>query len=74
MPEEKIQAVWKGWEYETANGLHMYMSKRHVFVAGHPVCGVRTPNPNLIDRGLGEYACHKCQAWIDKHAEEIQEV
>jgi hypothetical protein len=55
---------WKGWEYETANGLHMKISKKHIFREGEDVavCGIKpegvTPNCNEGDGG-----CRKCYKW-----------
>jgi hypothetical protein len=52
---------WKGWEYETANGLHIYQSKRHYFTKkDQAVCGIRPPSRIGAHTGEGDGICKKC--------------
>ncbi len=56
-----MRGTWKGWEYETSNGLHVYVSKRHYFIdVDRAVCGIRPPKHIGAHKDVGEYACCKC--------------
>ena len=59
--------TWKGWEYETSNGLHMYVSKRHYFDrnSGQAVCGARPPRHIGAHADEGDYACRRCERIVD---------
>ncbi len=63
---------WKGWEYESWDGLHMIMSKRHIFPAysNQAVCGVIAPKPGA-SVAEGDTPCKKCQRWEDKQAKQL---
>lgn len=64
-------AYWKGWEYPTEDNLHMYMSKRHIFVDDSPICGCSIPRLELISRNYGDGACKKCSNWKSKNYEKF---
>ena len=62
---------WKGWEYETPNGNHMYQSLRHYFLDGQniAVCGKQ---PIVFpDKNSGNEGCKKCVKWADKNNVQI---
>lgn len=57
------RGAWKGWEYVSANGLHMVVSKSHFFKNGDrtrpAVCGARMPE--LLDSAPGNDDCKRCK-------------
>jgi hypothetical protein len=56
---------WKGWEYESANGLHMVMTKSHFFVDGETaLCGVTIPQNVGVGAMDGE--CGRCRKSLDR--------
>lgn len=61
-------ATFKGWEYLTKNELHMYISKRHVFVEGRKlaVCGVK-PSLRGAHANEGDEPCERCLDWACRH-------
>jgi len=52
---------WKGWEYESQNGLHMIQSKRHIIIENLTACGKLVPM-HLVNRDVGNDVCRKCQS------------
>jgi hypothetical protein len=62
----ELRGCWGGWEWLTKNELHMYQSKRHYFLSGKPVCGVRVP-PKGASFREGDMPCAKCLDWCEKH-------
>ena len=57
---------WKGWEYETKDGLHVYMSKRHYFLDYEPtaICGAIPPKGLKATTFEGDGVCKKCDKWF----------
>lgn len=66
--EEK--GVWKGWEYESPNGLHMVMTKSHFFkeeeygLSQTALCGVSIPENVGVGAMDGE--CGRCRRSLDR--------
>ncbi len=60
---------WLGWEYETPNGLHMVISKRHYFLPADltAVCGRCPPVWLGASKNEGDYACRVCERWCEKN-------
>lgn len=68
-----IDYSWKGWEYETSNGLHMVMSKRHIFKRGdsQTICGITPPRRVIPNGGEGDGGCKRCLHWEDNLSGEL---